>query len=48
MIQFSIANSRFAGPGGTLPILEDDEISRKLGSSGKFLSEEERTAIMEA
>jgi hypothetical protein len=30
MIQFSIANSRFAGPGGTLPILEDDEISRKL------------------
>ena len=30
MIQFSIADSRFAGPGGTLPILEDDEVSRKL------------------
>ena len=30
MIQFSVADSRFAGPGGTLPILEDDEVSRKL------------------
>jgi len=30
MIQFRVAESRFAGPGGTLPILEDDEVSRKL------------------
>ena len=30
MIQFSVADSRFAGPGGTLPILQDDEVSRKL------------------
>jgi len=30
MIQFSVADDRFAGPGGTLPLLEDDEVSRKL------------------
>lgn len=30
MIQFSITDDQFSGSGGTLPILENDEVARKL------------------
>lgn len=30
MSQFNVADNRFTGPGGTLPILENDEVAQKL------------------